>query len=44
MVTALGETDNPTSSGQDPNVLCGTFAQFVKDNNLDGLDLDYEDN
>jgi len=44
LVSAFGSTDFPTSRGVDP-VACGQqLAKFVKDNNLDGVDLDWEDN
>jgi len=44
LVSAFGSTDFPTSRGVDP-VACGkSLAQFVIDNNLDGVDLDWEDN
>lgn len=33
---------NPTNL--DPKKTCSELANFVKDNNLDGCDLDYEDN
>jgi len=40
----FGATEFPTSAGVDP-VKCGTdLANFVKTNQLDGVDLDYEDN
>lgn len=42
MVSAFGSTDNPTN--QDPELVCEKLAKFVIDNNLDGVDLDYEDN
>jgi len=44
LVSAFGATEFPTSAGVDP-VKCGTdLANFVKTNQLDGVDLDYEDN
>jgi len=44
LVSAFGSTEFPTSSGVDP-VKCGTdLANFVKTNQLDGVDLDWEDN
>lgn len=43
LVSAFGATEFPTTAGIDP-VQCGTdLANFVKLNNLDGVDLDYED-
>jgi len=41
IVAAFGATNNPTSS--DPTQVCSSIAQFVLANNLDGVDLDYED-
>jgi len=44
LVSAFGATDFPTTGGVDP-VQCGQrIADFVKQNQLDGVDLDYEDN
>lgn len=43
MVSAFGSTDSPTSSGADPTDVATRLAQFVKDYNLDGVDIDYED-
>lgn len=34
----------PTSNGYEPTSYCTDLAWFVKNNNLDGIDLDYEDN
>lgn len=42
MVSAFGATYNPTSS--DPTGECTKLANFVVQYNLDGIDLDYEDN
>ena len=44
MVSAFGATEFPASGGLDPIIECSKFANFVKDNNLDGIDLDFEDN
>lgn len=41
IVAAFGATNNPTS--EDPTQVCTNIAQFVLANNLDGVDLDYED-
>jgi len=41
LVSAFGATDYPTQS--DPSSTCASLAQFVLDNNLDGVDIDYED-
>ena len=43
MVSAFGETDQPTTSGADPVGTANTMAQFVLTNGLDGIDVDYED-
>ncbi|KAJ7676869.1 glycoside hydrolase [Mycena polygramma] len=43
IVSLGGSTDLPTSTGVDPKKAGTTAAQWVKDNNLDGIDLDYED-
>lgn len=42
MVSAFGSTDMPT--GKDPVVVATNLANFVLINNLDGCDIDYEDN
>jgi len=42
MVSAFGATENPTS--QDPAGVATKLANFVNSNNLDGVDIDYEDN
>jgi chitinase len=43
LVSAFGATEFPTSAGVDP-VACGnSLANFVLQNNLDGVDLDWED-
>jgi len=44
LVSAFGATQFPTSQGFDANTTCTNLANFVKDNSLDGVDLDYEDN
>jgi chitinase len=41
LVSAFGATDYPTS--QDPIQVAHSLAQFVQTNQLDGVDLDYED-
>ena len=43
IVSAFGATDVPTSSGADPIATANTFAAWVKNYNLDGIDVDYED-
>ena len=44
LVSAFGATEFPTSQGEDPTQTAQALAQFVIDNQLDGVDLDYEDN
>jgi len=44
LVSAFGATEFPTSQGYDPIQTANSLAQFVIDNQLDGVDLDYEDN
>ena len=41
VVSAFGETDHPTSL--DPATVANNLAQFVLNNDLDGIDVDYED-
>ncbi|OCH87393.1 glycoside hydrolase family 18 protein [Obba rivulosa] len=43
MVSAFGSTDVPTSTGADPTNTANTFAAWVKQYDLDGIDVDYED-
>lgn len=43
MTSALGSTETPTSNGVSASSLATTHAAFVKDNNLQGIDVDYED-
>lgn len=42
IVSAFGSTDTPTSSGTDPVAVATTMGNWVKTNDLDGIDLDYE--
>jgi len=44
LVSAFGDTDYPTSEGKDPNQVATDLANWVKLNQLDGVDLDWEDN
>ena len=44
MVSAFGSTSDPTSSKIDPTAVGKNLAMFVIENQLDGVDLDYEDN
>ena len=43
VASAFGETDEPTTKGADPTATANTMAQFVLDQKLDGIDVDYED-
>jgi len=43
IVSVFGATDAPTSSGADPIATANTMAAWVKQYNLDGIDVDYED-
>ena len=42
IASAFGSTDTPTSSGRDPVALANTMGNWVKQYNLDGIDIDYE--
>lgn len=42
MVSVFGSTDTPTSSGADPTDTANTFAAWVQEYDLDGIDVDYE--
>lgn len=42
IVSAFGATDSPTSNGADPVATANAMAHFVLDNQLDGIDVDYE--
>ncbi|KAJ7612521.1 glycoside hydrolase family 18 protein [Mycena polygramma] len=43
IVSVFGSTDVPTSSGANPVTTATTMANWVKQYNLDGIDVDYED-
>ena len=43
MVSAFGETDQPTTQGADPVKTANTMSHFVRHNHLDSIDVDYED-
>ncbi|OSD06759.1 glycoside hydrolase family 18 protein [Trametes coccinea BRFM310] len=43
IVSAFGSSDAPTSTNADPVDTANTMAQWVLDNQLDGIDVDYED-
>ena len=42
IVAVFGATDVPTSSGFDPVATANTMAAWVKQYDLDGIDVDYE--
>jgi len=41
LVSAFGATEFPTSAGKDPIATANKLAQFVLNNNLDGVDIDW---
>lgn len=41
-VSLFGSTDVPTTSGKDPIALANTVSAWVKEFDLDGVDVDYE--
>ncbi|KAF9266947.1 glycoside hydrolase [Marasmius fiardii PR-910] len=43
VVAVFGATDVPTTTGADPIKTANTMAAWVKQYNLDGIDVDYED-
>lgn len=43
IVSLFGSTDVPTSTGADPVDTANTMAAWVKEFDLDGVDVDYED-
>lgn len=43
MVSAFGATENPTSAGANATQCAQKLADFVNSNNLDGVDIDWED-
>ncbi|KLO18244.1 glycoside hydrolase family 18 protein [Schizopora paradoxa] len=43
IVSLFGSTDAPTSTGADPVGTANTMAAWVKEYDLDGVDVDYED-
>jgi chitinase len=43
MVSAFGSTDSPVTSGIDPTDCAQRLAAWVKQYNLDGVDIDWED-
>jgi chitinase len=43
LVSAFGATNHPCSGGENAQQTCTQLAQWAKDNNFDGVDLDFED-
>jgi hypothetical protein len=43
IVSVFGSTDVPTSTNADPIATANTMAAWVKQYDLDGIDVDYED-
>ncbi|KAF9475014.1 glycoside hydrolase [Pholiota conissans] len=43
IVSLFGSTEEPTTEGKDPIVTANTMAAWVKQFDLDGADVDYED-
>ena len=43
LVSAFGSTDIPTTSGVDPVATANSMAAWVRQYQLDGIDVDYED-
>ena len=44
MISAFGATEHPTSANIDPTTCATKLGNYVLNNNLDGVDLDWEDN
>jgi chitinase len=44
IVSAFGATDTPASAGADPTAAATTMGNWVKQYNLDGIDVDFEVN
>lgn len=44
LISAFGATEFPTSEGKDPIATANKFANFVLNNNVDGVDIDWQDN
>jgi len=42
IVSAFGSTEQPTTNGADPIGTANTMAAWVKQFDLDGIDVDYE--
>lgn len=44
LISAFGATEHPTSANIDPTTCATKLGNYVLGNNLDGVDLDWEDN
>lgn len=44
LISAFGATEFPTTAGTDPVACAQKLGAFVSQNNLDGVDIDWEDN
>lgn len=44
LISAFGATEFPTTAGTDPVACAQKLGAFVSSNNLDGVDIDWEDN
>jgi hypothetical protein len=44
LISAFGATEFPTTGGKDPVKTANDFADFILKNNVDGVDIDWEDN
>lgn len=44
LVSAFGGTEHPTTANRDPKECGHKLGSFVLNNNLDGVDIDWEDN
>ncbi len=44
LISAFGATEFPTTAGYDPTDCATKLGNFVLQNNLDGVDIDWEDN
>lgn len=42
IVSAFGSTETPTTSGTDAKSCASQMASWVKSNDLDGIDVDWE--
>jgi hypothetical protein len=44
LVRAFGAAESPTSAQLDPTTCANELSSFIKSNNLDGVDVNYQDN